>query len=131
MDQDYDNWNIKKKELSNKEDKYFFKEGDIWWVSLGKNLGTESYGKGETFRRPVLIVKKLNSKSCIVIPLTSKEKIGSWFIDITFQGEIKIALLYQIRMMDVKRFQRRLGVLDESDFKRVKEKLKVLLELSS
>lgn len=131
MDQDYDNWNIKKKELSNKEDKYFFKEGDIWWVSLGKNLGTESYGKGETFRRPVLIVKKLNSKSCIVIPLISKEKTGSWFIDITFQGEIKIALLYQIRMMDVKRFQRRLGVLDESDFKRVKEKLKILLELSS
>lgn len=98
-------------------------------MSLGKNLGTESYGKGETFRRPVLVVKKLNANSCIALPLTSKAKTGSWFIDITFQGEIKTVLLYQMRMIHTKRFQRRLGVLDEKDFGRVKEKLKALLEL--
>lgn len=130
MDQEYDNWNKVKKELANKEDKFFFKEGDIWWVSLGKNLGTESYGKGEVFRRPVLIIKKLNANSCIVLPLTSKNKTGTWFTDITFQGESKTVLLYQIRMINIKRFQRRLGVLDEGDYKKVKEKLKVLLELS-
>lgn len=129
MDQEYDNWNIIKKELSKKEEKFFFKEGDIWWVSLGKNLGTESYGKGEIFRRPVLVIKKLNSNSCIVLPLTSKSKEGTWFTDITFQNEIKTVLLYQIKMINTKRFQRRLGVLDDNDFKKVKEKLKFLLEL--
>ncbi|MBP9802884.1 MAG: type II toxin-antitoxin system PemK/MazF family toxin, partial [Candidatus Pacebacteria bacterium] len=129
MDQDYDDWNIIKKELSKKEEKFFFKEGDIWWVSLGKNLGTESYGKGEIFRRPVLIIKKLNSNSCIVLPLTSKNKSGTWFTEITFQNEIKTVLLYQIKMINTKRFQRRLGVLDDNDFKKVKEKLKFLLEL--
>lgn len=130
MDKEYDNWNEIKKNLSNREEKFFFKEGDIWWISLGKNLGTESYGKGDTFRRPVLIIKKLNSNSCIVLPLTSKSKVGSWFVDITFQEETKTVLLYQIRMIHNSRFQRRLGVLDETDFKRVKEKLKSLLELS-
>ncbi len=129
MDQDYDDWNIIKKELSKKEEKFFFKEGDIWWVSLGKNLGTESYGKGEIFRRPVLIIKKLNSNSCIVLPLTSKNKSGTWFTEITFQNEVKTVLLYQIKMINTKRFQRRLGVLDDNDFKKVKEKLKFLLEL--
>ncbi len=129
MDQEYDNWNIVKKELSKKEEKFFFKEGDIWWVSLGKNLGTESYGKGEIFRRPVLVIKKLNSNSCIVLPLTSKSKNGTWFTDISFQNEIKTVLLYQIKMINTKRFQRRLGVLDDNDFKKVKEKLKFLLEL--
>ena len=130
MDQEYDDWNEIKKKLSQKEEKFFFKEGDIWWISLGKNLGTESYGKGEIFRRPVLIIKKLNSNSCIVLPLSSKNKTGTWFLDITFQGEIKTVLLYQIRMINTKRFQRRLGVLDDNDFRKVKEKLKVLLELS-
>lgn len=130
MEQQYDNWNNVKKHLSKREQKFFFKEGEIWWVSLGQNLGTESYGKGETFRRPVLIVKKLSGDSCIVLPLTSKLKKGSWFVDITFQGEIKSVLLYQIKMMNTKRFQRRLAFLDESDFKKVKEKLKALLELS-
>lgn len=129
MDQEYDNWNIIKKELSINEEKFFFKEGDIWWVSLGKNLGTESYGKGEIFRRPVLIIKKLNSNSCICLPLTSKSKIGTWFTEISFQNETKTVLLYQIRMINTKRFQRRLGVLDDNDFKKVKEKLKFLLEL--
>lgn len=130
MEKDFDGWNNVKKILSKKEERFFFKEGDIWWVSVGQNLGTESYGKGDTFRRPVLIIKKLSGDSCIVVPLTSKLKQGSWFIDITFQNDIKTVLLYQIKMMNTKRFQRRLAVLDESDFKRVKEKLKVLLELS-
>ena len=130
MEKDFDSWNSIKKELSKKEEKFFFKEGDIWWVSVGQNIGTESYGKGDTFRRPVLIIKKLSGDSCIVLPLTSKSKQGSWFIDITFQNETKSVLLYQIKMMHTKRFQRRLAVLDETDFKRVKEKLKVLLELS-
>ena len=129
MHKDFDKWNIKKKELSEKEKKFFFREGDIWWVSLGQNLGTESYGKGDTFRRPVLIIKKLSSDSCIVLPLTSKSRQGTWFVDITFQGYTKTVLLYQIKMMCTKRFQRRLAVLDETDFKKVKEKLKNLLEL--
>jgi UDP-N-acetylbacillosamine transaminase len=129
MEKDFDEWNVVKKELSKKEEKFFFKEGDIWWVSLGKNLGTESYGKGEIFRRPVLVIKKLNSNSCIVLPLTSKFKNGTWFTDISFQNETKTVLLYQIKMINTKRFQRRLGVLDDNDFKKVKEKLKFLLEL--
>ena len=61
MEIKYDQWNNVKKELANREEKFFFKEGEIWWVSLGQNLGTESYGKGDTFRRPVLVIKKLKS----------------------------------------------------------------------
>lgn len=126
----YDEWNKKKKALSTKETEFLFKEGEIWWSSLGLNLGTESFGKGETFRRPVLVIRKLSSETCIVVPLTSKEKTGSWFTGINFQGENNWAMLYQIRMIHTKRFQRRLAELDHKDFIRVKEKLENLLELS-
>lgn len=44
----YDEWNSIKKRLStiDKPNGFYFNEGDIWWVSLGINIGTESYGKG-------------------------------------------------------------------------------------
>lgn len=127
---EFDRWNNIKKELSQRYQKYLFKAGEVWWCSLGLNLGSESFGKGDTFRRPVLILKKLSSDSCIVLPLTSRRKDGSWFIDITIHGEQKWILLHQIRMIHTKRFQRRLATLDRSDFQRVKEKLEALLELS-
>jgi mRNA interferase MazF len=126
----YDRWNEKKKQIatSDKYKRIYFREGDVWWCSLGINVGSEALGKGDNFRRPVLVIKKLSADACIVIPLTSRKKEGSWFVDITLHQEEKTALLYQVRMLHIKRFQRKLGQLDESDFMRVKQKLGQLLE---
>ncbi len=108
----------------------YFKEGDVWWCALGINIGDESFGKGEIFRRPILILKKLSSDLCIGLPLTSKIKIGTWFIDIKLNNRIRSVMLYQIRVLDKKRFQFKIGELDIASFERVKEKLKTMLELS-
>ncbi|MDD5721345.1 MAG: hypothetical protein PHT16_02780 [Candidatus Pacebacteria bacterium] len=78
MEKDFDKWNEIKKELDVKEQKFFFKEGEIWWMSVGLNVAKESCGKGIIFRRPVLILRKLSSDSFIGLPLTSKKKIGSF-----------------------------------------------------
>jgi mRNA-degrading endonuclease toxin of MazEF toxin-antitoxin module len=128
----FNDWNIKKQEIhfSDKTDKTYFKEGQIWWCSVGQNVGSESLGKGENFMRPILIIKKLSSELCIALPLTSKKKTGTWFEEITFDGESICVLLYQIRTFNKKRFQRKMGELDQKDFSRVKEKLETLLELS-
>lgn len=129
MEKDFDKWNLKKKEIENLDEKYLFKQGDVWWCSLGLNVKSESCGKGEDYRRPVLVLKKLSSESFIGVPLSSKEKNGSWFTDITIKGEIRYVLLYQIRMLHTNRLQRRFATLDDQDFKKVKEKLSNLLEL--
>ncbi len=130
MKKDFDAWNNAKKELENKTEKYLFKSGDIWWCSIGVNIQTESCGKGKDYQRPVLVLRKLSGNNFIGIPLSTKEKVGTWFIDVTIHGEKRYALLYQIRMFNTNRFQRRLAALDDLDFKRVKEKLEALLELS-
>lgn len=130
LDKLYDTWNHNKKLLSKESRKILFKEGDIWWCSLGINLGTESFGKGKTFHRPVLVIKKLSRDSCIVIPLTTKEKMGTWFEEITIHGERRWAMVYQIRMLHTKRFQRRIATLDYFYFMKVKEKLEELLEFN-
>lgn len=129
----FNNWNIKKQELhfTDTKQKVYFKEGQVWWCSLGQNIGSEALGKGEHFRCPVLILKKLSKSTCIALPLSTQEKTGSWFTEITLQGEKRWVLLYQIKMIDKKRFQYKLGELDDTDFIQVKEKLEALLELSS
>jgi len=131
MKKDFDQWNNKKKQLEQIEEKFLFKTGDIWWCSVGLNVKVESCGKGQDYQRPVLVLKKLSAVSFIGIPLSTQRKTGSWFIDITIHGEKRYALLYQIRMFSTNRFQRRLASLDESDLTRVKEKLESLLELSN
>jgi mRNA-degrading endonuclease toxin of MazEF toxin-antitoxin module len=130
MKKDFDNWNKKKKELESADEKFLFKTGDIWWCTVGLNVRTESCGKGDTFRRPVLVLRKLSKDSFIGLPLSSQKKVGSWFCDITILNEIQYVLLYQIRMFSTNRLQRRLTTLDDNDFFRVKEKLEALLELS-
>ena len=129
----FNNWNVKKQEIhfSERTNDVYFKERQIWWCSVGQNIGSESYGKGEDFRRPILIYKKLSADLCVALPMTSREKKdGSWFIDVTFGGQKAWVLLYQIRVFNKKRFQRKIGELDGKDFLRVKQKLEKSLELS-
>lgn len=131
MEKDFDNWNKEKKELENRECDFLFHSREIWWCAVGLNIAEESCGKGETFQRPVLVLKKLSRKNFIGIPLSTQEKVGTWFTSITINDEIQYLLLYQIRMFSTNRFQRRLATLDSTDFDRVKEKLETLLELSN
>lgn len=130
MQKDFDKWNDIKKELDKKDSRFFFKEGEIWWMSVGLNIAKESCGKGEIFRRPVLVLRKLSSDMFIGLPLSSKEKTGTWFADITVGDDRRTVLLYQIRTFSTNRFESRLTTLDDNDFKKVKEKLEFLLKFS-
>ncbi|MEK7105191.1 MAG: type II toxin-antitoxin system PemK/MazF family toxin [Patescibacteria group bacterium] len=130
MEKDFNKWNEHKKRLEKIQQPFLFKQGEVWWCSIGVNVAEESCGKGEFFGRPVLVLKKLSRRNYIGIPLSTKRKIGTWFMEVTVQGKTVSALLYQIRMLSTNRFQRRLTTLDTADFARVKEKLEALLGLS-
>lgn len=45
MKKDFDNWNKIKKSVNIKVAEVYFRERDIWWVSLGTNIGFEQDGK--------------------------------------------------------------------------------------
>jgi hypothetical protein len=51
--------------------------GDMWWASVGQNVGSEINGKSRLFSRPVIIFKKLAHGFYFVIPTTTKSKVGS------------------------------------------------------
>lgn len=97
-----------------------FKQNDIWWCSVGMNLGEEIFGKGKQFTRPVLIFKKFTSNSFLGLPLTSRSKSGSWYTKITLRGNNNWVILNQARILDKKRLVDRMGTLDDTDVKKVK-----------
>lgn len=98
-----------------------FKQNDIWWCSVGMNLGEEIFGKGKQFTRPVLIFKKFTSNSFLGLPLTSRSKSGSWYTKITLREKDNWVILNQARILDKKRLVDRMGTLDDTDVKRVKK----------
>lgn len=128
-EQEFDLWNTQKKILHDKISSMYFREWDIRWCSLWMNIRTEAYGKWTSFRRPILILKKLSNESCIGIPLSSKSKQWSWFCKYIMHGVRGTALIYQIRMFHKNRFQRKIWEMDESDFWLIKKRLKRLLNL--
>ena len=129
MEKDFSKWNELKIKIENQEIDQFFKEWEIWWMTIWLNIKQESCWKWSSFRRPVLIIKKLSSKIFIWIPLSSQIKSWTWFATYEQNWIEATALLYQIRMFDIIRFQRRIGVMDDNDFKQIKKKLKNLLNL--
>jgi mRNA-degrading endonuclease toxin of MazEF toxin-antitoxin module len=122
MDQDFDKWNIKKKELSNRK-RVYFQKGEIWVASIGKNLGDEEDGKHSDFERPVLIIRKFNNNIFLGAPLTTnKNKEGKYYHKlVSFSGSVLI--LSQIRLFDAKRLLRFMGKIDNNELKEIKSEI--------
>lgn len=116
------NWLELKIKLWTKKNKVVFKQGDIWWCSLGFNVGEEIFGKGEKFARPVLIFKKFTSNSFLGLPLTTHGKSGSWYVEVKFRNTKQYVLLNQARMLDKKRLISRFGVLGGTEYLNVKRR---------
>lgn len=130
MRKDFDTWNLKKKQLEGCGLEFLsFHERQIWWCTLGLNLGDEQDGKNELFERPVLVFKKFNSRIAWVIPLTTKKKEGPYYFPLHTSGLLKISylILSQIRLVSVKRFRRRVGGISLSQFTQVQKKFSRLI----
>lgn len=116
----YDEWNEQKKKLADSDKRIFFKEGEIWWCSLGMNLGEEVYGKGKAFRRPVVVLRKVTGSSCIVLPTTSQKKDGSWYHKIEVDGVVRFVMMHQIKFIATKRFGSRVASMSQKEFQELK-----------
>lgn len=106
--------------LRNKEAKSIFHEGEVWWCSIGLNIGEEVYGKGVHFARPILVFKKLTKNSFLGLPLTGSEKKGSWYVAIELPGHRSFAMLNQARIIDKKRLRGRIRLIQTSTFLSIK-----------
>jgi mRNA interferase MazF len=105
-----------------------YHQQDIWWCSLGVNVGFEEDGKGVSSERPVLIIKGFNKQLCWIVPLSTSCKQNPYYVSIgTVNGKGSSAMVSQMRPIDTKRLINYIGFLNNETFHKIKEAIRNIL----
>ena len=107
------------------------KQGDIFLADLNPVKGHEQAGF-----RPVLIIQNnilnKNLNTAVIIPITSnlkaKNSLITWFLP-KKQHKLKqdsVALLFQIRTIDKKRFRKKVSSLKKEELNKILKQLKLI-----
>jgi mRNA interferase MazF len=129
--QEYDRWNELKKriQLTICQPTYFPNDGEVWMSSLGKNIGHEQNGGGSGYSRPVLIVRKFNNHMFWCVPLSTTQKRLDFYFNFTdTNGRQVSAILAQLKLQSVKRFERKMYKIPSNLFMEIKVRLRAFLE---
>lgn len=119
---DFDDWNNKKIKIDSYSKFKHPKEKEIWWCRIGLNVGSEVFGKGKEYTRPVLIVNAEGSESFIGIPLTSNIKNKKYACILETKDKIlHTALVYQVRSFDKRRLKKKIYDLDDIEYSKVQK----------
>lgn len=118
---DFEGWSTLKQQLDRRENPRTFKEREIWWCSVGMNIGYEIFGKSHIFTRPVLVIRKFSRYTFLGAPLTSKCDDRKNRYRIHIGGNENNVILDQVRCFDGRRLINRLGYLSDDQFEAVKD----------
>lgn len=128
MQKEFDRWNGKKKKIHDEEQPRRYHERDIWFCSLGVNVGFEQDGTGSNFDRPVVIIKGFSADTCFAVALTGHKREGKYYFPVgKVEDREASAVLSQVRIIDTKRLIRKIGVLNKQSFEELKKALQKVL----
>ena len=99
---EFDRWNELKKKISKNSKTVLFKQRDIVFVKVGKNIGYEQDGTGEEFLRPVLVYKKFNKEQFLGFAMTKKGKDDQFHYKLS---ENSYVILSQLKTYSSKRIK--------------------------
>ena len=119
MTKDFDTWNEKKKQIEKHPSVPNIHVREVWWVSLGLNIGSEEDGKNFHFERPVLIIKKYNENMVLILPLSGKRKPSRYRFPVSVGENQSDVLLSQPRLISTKRMIRKVAKLMDHNFEAV------------
>ncbi len=125
--EEFIDWTKIKIRLNLKTDLVYFYEREIWWASLGFNIGYEQDGKNEKFERPILILKKFNKNILWALPMTSQNKTGGFYYQFETEDNKYSVILSQLRLISSKRLLRKIKVLSNVDFEKIRKYIKDFL----
>lgn len=106
-----------------------YKPREVWWVSIGRNIGFEEDGKGNYYNRPVLILQGFSKDFFLGIPLSHTKNRGKYYHEFLLDGkDVSVALLSQIRSFDSLRLISKRGMINIQDYDDIKKKLHYIID---
>lgn len=127
----FDEWNTLKKKVDTEKREVYGYPREVWWCSLGVNIGAEIDGKNESFERPVIIMRVYNKETMLVLPTTSKARADKFHLALEVETqnpktkEMYVKTVYvkltQARVISNKRLIRKIAVIGEENFAKIKE----------
>lgn len=101
--------------------KKYFREKEIWWAAVGKNIGFEINGKNDLFERPVLILKVYSKDMCFILPLSSKIKEPvPWYQKvISLENGDSAVIINQGKIISSKRLLRKHDIISTEDYNKL------------
>lgn len=132
-EKDFQSWHLTKKKINERNSMPTFRCREIWWCSMGINIGVEQDGKNHNHERPVLIVRKFNKRLFWGIPLSTQIKDFPHYLTIEFkatkekESKKRSFIISQMRAFDSLRLTRPLGKLTPQQFQFIVDQVKGLL----
>jgi len=128
----FDEWNEVKKQIQTSNRTIGIKPRDIYWINIGQNIGSEEFGKGKNFARPVIIIRKLTSDLFLGVPTTTTLRDNDYFHTFQYNNKSKgivdsSAMILQVKTFSIKRLMNRVGMVNQKDFNFILEKTKKLI----
>ena len=117
----FEAWSFLKQRLHILESRAFAHPREIWWCSIGINIGAEIDGKHDNFERPVIVMRAYNKEMLLVLPLTTKPKEDPFHFKIQTNQKTSWVKLTQVRVISNKRLLRKIDILDSAQFASLKE----------
>ena len=125
MQKDFDKWNENKKIINEIGENKFYHPRDVWWCNLGVNVGFEQDGTGKEYLRPIVVMKGFSKSVCFVVPLTTSTKKNPYHIKLgKIDGKEAFAIFSQLRLVDTKRFVKKVDVVNEAIFEEIKKAIR-------
>jgi len=127
-EQDFAMWNNQKINIHSHITRNFYKVREIRWCALGVNIRYEQNGKRGTHQRPVIIFRGFSKEVCWILPLTTSIKKNPYHKLIgVVEGKVSYVILSQIRLIDTKRLNTKIGIISEDMFNEIRKAIRDLI----
>ena len=127
-EKNFDAWNEKKKLIHERRPPPHIKAGDVWWCSIGVNVGHEQDGKNEWHERPVCVIRCFGTELVWTIPFTTQKQEGFYYVYAPFDKRDNWAMITHVHLLSTRRLSHRVGSVPRASVVEICERISHLLK---
>ena len=122
-EKNFDAWNEKKKIIHERKPPTRIQSGDVWWCSIGVNVGHEEDGKNEWLERPVCIIRRFGSELVWIVPTTTQHHEGPYYVHALIGKRENWIMITHVHLLSTRRLYRKVGSISSEALVEICDKI--------